>query len=477
MEEILRFFWPLRPIEGQVLLFITPSVEGFRQLNVFLLPLTVHHERVGTQQGRSVYIRTSSKCQLIEGEIYTVCCPEAESILPKRARLPWSSEGNYSPIFELQLREDLVEASITVQDHTKADVWKRRIELPGPGPSQPQVKPKTPPAGPQRTEKNLIYILTNLKDDEFQDFNLILFKKMLDDAPAKAKQLLEANREETVEVMVFIYGLRGAEKVMEQLLNDIKRSDLVKKLINIDSQAEGYSPAPMKGMRVIMGSKSFNPEVKLESTKVSYRFRCPGPGVFQCSWTGLVFVVDQEVELLYRTVQWDESLLQSAGKMAAGPLFEIQCPQNAVHQLHLPHCQIKEALPTEDRLLSVVHISDDGMSLLEPLEITNTHVIVTVPHLSALGLVLAAGEMLQSIWNFFRAIRGQLLLFLRSLDGDNRILDVFLLPSNIPVSEVAAQQVDAVYIKISSDCKLIIGKNYSLHCDTITFHIQPKLQR
>ena len=74
---------------------------------------------------------------------------------------------------------------------------------------------------------------------------------------------------------------------------------------------------------------------------VSDRFRCPGPGVFQCALTGLVFVTTQEAELLYNTVQWDESLLQSAGRMAAGPLYDIKCSEEAaVCQLHFPHCEI-----------------------------------------------------------------------------------------------------------------------------------------
>ena len=72
---------------------------------------------------------------------------------------------------------------------------------------------------------------------------------------------------------------------------------------------------------------------------MSCRFRCPGPGVFRCTLTGLVFVTTQEAELQYRTVLWDERLLQPAGKMAAGPLFDIQSPDGAVSQLHLPHCE------------------------------------------------------------------------------------------------------------------------------------------
>ncbi|KAA8580468.1 hypothetical protein FQN60_013426 [Etheostoma spectabile] len=67
----------------------------------------------------------------------------------------------------------------------------------------------------------------------------------------------------------------------------------------------------------------FTAELLTESGETSYRFKCPGPGIFQCALTGLVFVTTQEAELLYNTVQWDESLLQSAGRMAAGPLFDI----------------------------------------------------------------------------------------------------------------------------------------------------------
>uniref|UniRef100_UPI0014458914 caspase recruitment domain-containing protein 8-like n=1 Tax=Epinephelus lanceolatus TaxID=310571 RepID=UPI0014458914 len=166
---------------------------------------------------------------------------------------------------------------------------------------------------------------------------------------------------------------------------------------------------------------------------VSYRFRCPGPGVFQCALTGLVFVMAQEAELLYNTVQWDEIVLQSAGKMAAGPLFEIKCSEEAaVCQLHLPHCEIMDA-PLPDGLLSVVHITDDGMSIVEPLEITHTHVVVKVCHLSAFGLIW---DPIKRLLNIMLPITGQVLLFLRPPSRRYQVLNVLLLPSNVPLTEV-----------------------------------------
>eukprot|EP00064_Thunnus_orientalis_P024307 superscaffoldBa00010228_g24593 len=163
---------------------------------------------------------------------------------------------------------------------------------------------------------------------------------------------------------------------------------------------------------------------------VKKRFTCPGPGVFQCMLTKLVFTMDQEGELLYRTVQWDESRLQLADKRPAGPLFDIKCPEDAVSKLHLPHCEIKPA----PLCLSVVHISDDGMSFLEPLEITDTHVVVDVSHLSVFGLVL------ETIKRFFspNPIRGQVLLFHRpAYKKQSPKLNMFLLPDNVPVPESA----------------------------------------
>ncbi|XP_068586000.1 caspase recruitment domain-containing protein 8-like [Cebidichthys violaceus] len=179
----------------------------------------------------------------------------------------------------------------------------------------------------------------------------------------------------------------------------------------------------------------------------------------------------QEAELLYRTVQWDEGLLQPAGKKAAGLLFDIKSSEDAaVCQLHLPHCETKDAL-VFDGLLSVVHITDDGMTILELLEITETHVVVKVPNLSAFGLVW---DIVRRFRNFLWPIKGQVLLFLRPPLIRHQILDVLLVQDNIPLHEVARDQQPARYIKISSECLLDVGKSYKVHCEPEGFKIQPR---
>ncbi|XP_026218041.1 uncharacterized protein LOC113163525 [Anabas testudineus] len=218
---------------------------------------------------------------------------------------------------------------------------------------------------------------------------------------------------------------------------------------------------------------SFTPELQTESAQVLYRFRCPGPGVFQCSLTGLVFDMAQEAELLYRTIQWKDGLLQPAGKTPAGPLFSIECSEDALCQLHLPHCETENVMCAKG-LLSVVHVTDDGMSFLEPLEVTDTHVVVDVPHLSAFGLVWAL-EVLAKIWDYKKPISGQVLLFLDPphLETQKQNLNVFLLPLNIPLEEVKVQHEESKYIKTSCKCKLIKDQLYTVHCPTADI-IQPK---
>ncbi|MEQ2179667.1 hypothetical protein GOODEAATRI_027474, partial [Goodea atripinnis] len=167
-------------------------------------------------------------------------------------------------------------------------------------------------------------------------------------------------------------------------------------------------------------------------TSGSGRFMCPGPGAFQCTFTGLVFVMTREAEVLYRTVLWPDGLLESAGKTPAGMLFNIKCSEGAISQLHLPHCETKEAL-CFNRFLSVAHITDDdGMSILEPMRIIDTHVSVNVPHLSAFGLVW---DTIRSFFHKKLTLKGQVLLFLRPPSGVPPILDVLLLQENIPLSE------------------------------------------
>ncbi|XP_029998423.1 NACHT, LRR and PYD domains-containing protein 12-like isoform X2 [Sphaeramia orbicularis] len=215
--------------------------------------------------------------------------------------------------------------------------------------------------------------------------------------------------------------------------------------------------------------EEFTPEVSAESGFTSYRFRCPRSGLFHCTWTGLVFVVDQKAELQYSTNQWNEVLVESAGRTPAGPLFRIECPENAVRKLHLPHCETKHG--QRSGTLSVAHITDDGMSFIDPLEITDTHVVIDVLHMSAFGLVWQFLEWLTS-----KTVTGQVLLFLAPPNPKikRQKLNVLLLPCNIPVEEVQRKQWNAKqYVEAPSGCELIRNQSYTVDCPN-AYIVQPE---
>ncbi|XP_029979235.1 uncharacterized protein LOC115411292 isoform X2 [Sphaeramia orbicularis] len=202
--------------------------------------------------------------------------------------------------------------------------------------------------------------------------------------------------------------------------------------------------------------EEFTPEDSAESGTTMYRFRCPRSGSFHCTRTGLVFVVHKEAGLQYRTVQWDEDLLESASRTPAGPLFSIECPDNAVRQLHFPHCEIEPA-PICENLLSIAHITNHGMSFIDALEITDTHVVIDVPHLSSFGVSSRHRRGT-------RQVRGQVLLFLTPPNT----LEMHLLSINVNVDDVKAfvkkEEPRAMYLRVPASCKLITEHKYSVDC-------------
>ena len=79
--------------------------------------------------------------------------------------------------------------------------------------------------------------------------------------------------------------------------------------------------------------------------------------------------------------------------------------------------------------LAVVHITEDGVKLLEPLEVTRTHVVVNVSHLSLFGL-------LWRIYNYIKPSIGQVRVFRQLSTCPMQKLSMLLLPRNVSVKAV-----------------------------------------
>uniref|UniRef100_A0A3Q3QHX1 FIIND domain-containing protein n=1 Tax=Monopterus albus TaxID=43700 RepID=A0A3Q3QHX1_MONAL len=212
-------------------------------------------------------------------------------------------------------------------------------------------------------------------------------------------------------------------------------------------------------------SSCFTPDRVLdERGETSYRFKCPSPGVYQCASTQLVFKLTQKAELSYKIIQWDKikpplPSYKRPDKRPAGPLYHIECSEKAVAQLCLPHCEAQPAPPNED--LCVAHFRHGRMGILKPLKITDTHVVVNVPHLSALGLIW---KWVKKFLNKKRII-GQVLLFHHPKFTEQlRKLNIFLLPANVPLREVKQEQENAEYIENPAFCVLTEGQTYTVRC-------------
>ncbi|XP_052384491.1 uncharacterized protein LOC127932559 isoform X3 [Oncorhynchus keta] len=208
-----------------------------------------------------------------------------------------------------------------------------------------------------------------------------------------------------------------------------------------DSSAEAMEELSITECRVVDQSlcttdppmrslENFEAEIYDHEGKGAYRFQCPSAGLFQCSITGLVFRMEGEGEVLYRTVHWDRRLLFQRGKRPAGPLFTFTCLKGSVNQLHLPHCEIHSEGGCD--FLSVAHVTDDdSMEFLLPHEATESHVILNITGFSKYGITKEQEAPVSPI-------RALVLLFYQLPDDNNSsTLNVLLLPRNVDIDEEA----------------------------------------
>ncbi|KAI5090322.1 NACHT, LRR and PYD domains-containing protein 1b allele 2, partial [Silurus meridionalis] len=201
-----------------------------------------------------------------------------------------------------------------------------------------------------------------------------------------------------------------------------------------------------------------------------YRFHCSGAGQFQCKYTNLVFEMKEKAEVLYSIVSWGSVQLDGMGQMQpAGPLYNIDCSEGSMCKLHLSHCE-KFCNPGLDKIqteLAVAHFSDGNVEIIQPLKVTETHVIIDIKNLSLFGLIKPKKD---------KPIKAQVLLFYKEIPGrtKKRKLHMHLLPQNVPVIEVQNQFQHNMYIESSSTCQLVPRKPYRPRCEP--YKCQPQTE-
>ncbi|XP_051728915.1 NACHT, LRR and PYD domains-containing protein 1b allele 2-like [Ctenopharyngodon idella] len=227
----------------------------------------------------------------------------------------------------------------------------------------------------------------------------------------------------------------------------------------------------MSNMRSSENAEVFTPELlqgDVDKHKKTYRFVCPHAGHFQCTLTNIVFVMEGEGEVLYKTVSWDPRLLDGLGQIQpAGPLYNIDCFHGSISRLHLPHCEISKE--NKDGL-AVAHLTGGNIAIIQPLQVTENHVMIDIRDLCMFGI-------LKRIFSP-SPIAAQVLVFLRPITArqKEKIMDVHLLPLNVPLSEVKDQHAENTHIKTSSKCSLTPATEYSLCCQPEGSTVQPETE-
>nr|XP_013763573.1 PREDICTED: uncharacterized protein LOC106456033 [Pundamilia nyererei] len=203
----------------------------------------------------------------------------------------------------------------------------------------------------------------------------------------------------------------------------------------------------------------FTPVITDDVDDENYTFQCSCPGLYQCSVTGLVFLMKAEGDVLYRTVPWNRRLLAQHHKKPAGPLFDIKCQQQSVCQLCLPHCEVIST--GGGQFLQVAHVKDEGIEFITPHKITESHVVINITGFSGFGNVKDEDSPPDPV-------QALVLLFLKPpVDPSLRsFLSVLLLPRNIVIRDVQRTRRklngDEKYIDTSPHCKLHPKQVYTL---------------
>ncbi|XP_047670964.1 NACHT, LRR and PYD domains-containing protein 1 homolog isoform X1 [Tachysurus fulvidraco] len=250
------------------------------------------------------------------------------------------------------------------------------------------------------------------------------------------------------------------EKIIDQILTqDIDEMSSTDLLFGADSRSKSTQHCHTKHH-----SAATDPELVQHCTNSSaYRFLCSHAGVFFCKMTNISFEMKGSGEVLYTVVSWDDNQLLGMDQfMPAGPLYNINCSEDSIRYLHLPHCEI----PTDKNEfeLAVAHFSEGNVEIIQPLNITSTHVIFEVHGLSNFGLLIKR-------LFFEKPISGQVLLF---YNEKRKNLHIHLLPGNVSIEEVRKLNQCNTYIQCSSLCKLTRGKKYRPICEPYSY--QPKVE-
>nr|XP_029522359.1 NACHT, LRR and PYD domains-containing protein 1b allele 2-like isoform X2 [Oncorhynchus nerka] len=142
---------------------------------------------------------------------------------------------------------------------------------------------------------------------------------------------------------------------------------------------------------------ALEPLVSTENEISIYRLESIA-GRYECTISGLRWVCESKVTLLYHFSSWDphRALLQSMGYRQAGPLLDIKIIEGKLKEVHLPHFACFGARvgdcydPSIKQKVRVLHVEGSGVSIEQVDKVTRFHVKILHPSFSLRGVILQA---------------------------------------------------------------------------------------
>ncbi|NXJ10483.1 CARD8 protein, partial [Odontophorus gujanensis] len=175
-----------------------------------------------------------------------------------------------------------------------------------------------------------------------------------------------------------------------------------------------------------------DPDVLTEQTV--YKAYLPGPGIFQCSETGLAFEVQSEACIVYSHDTWTVHLKEADQKvwLPVGPLFNIWAPPGTVRAVYLPHFVCLEDADISG--CSIAHFESQLMTIQKPTKVMAFSAVLENPSFSLLGVV----------WRKLRSTISlpmhSLVLIFHQLSAANTTLHLYLIPDDISVKQAIEKQ-------------------------------------
>ncbi|XP_073340769.1 uncharacterized protein [Pagrus major] len=272
----------------------------------------------------------------------------------------------------------------------------QRLSKPSSGLIEKHSVGKHPPASSEREvtmtslQEKLLETLEDFSLGDLEKFKHVLLNTEMKEGQEIPRCRLEtADRVQTVELMVELYG-QQSEEVIREVFNKMNRRDLVQRLSDISSGSEGPSRSLEhedcgSAMQDSSDWTKLEPEVNSTDADEAPTYSLQSEaGNFECSVSGLRWVCKEKVSFKYQFCPWEEPMerMERISYMPAGPLMNIRVSAGKLDVVYLPHWICIDDNPEIRDKFAVLHIDDCGDVVEKVAEVTSSHVKLSEPHFS-----------------------------------------------------------------------------------------------